>query len=153
MPSHQHHKDWGMRILYCSLILFGNYFDYGIYKCKMLGHEILKCLWNGTFSLTSIFCSSRELQEDNFKSDSTQTFPDTYSNQQYAIFRCKNHQHRLMIPQTNILFLGLPDYKVLDSDNLWDHFSQPAFTDCDSTWEQKSLAFFLATRIYLRGWV
>ena len=65
-------------------------------KCKMLGHlsEILNFIWNGTFSHTSNFCSPRELHGFNFKSVSTQTFPDTYSNQQYAIFICKKHQRR-----------------------------------------------------------
>ena len=50
----------------------------------------------------------------NFKSDFTQTFPDTYSNQRYAIFMCEKHLYCLMIPQLNVVFLGLPDYKVLD---------------------------------------
>ena len=87
---------------------------YKDYKCKMLGHlsEILKFLWNGTYSLTSNFCSPRELHGVNFKSDSTQTFPDTYSNQRYAIFMCEKHLYCLMIPQLNVVFLGLPDYKV-----------------------------------------
>ena len=58
--------------------------------------------------------SDGELDRVNFKSDFIQTFPDTYSNQQYAKCMCEKHLQRLTIPQMNVVFLGLPDYKVLD---------------------------------------
>ena len=78
----------------------------------MLSHlsEILK------FVKWLIFTNTLSMDGVNFKSDFTQTFPDTYSNQRYAIFMCEKHLHCLMIPQLNVVFLGLPDYKVLDLD-------------------------------------
>ena len=76
----------------------------------MLSHlsEILK------FVKWRIFTHTLSMDGVNFKSDFTQTFPDTLSNQQYAIFMCEKPLWYLMIPQTNVVFLGLPDYKVLD---------------------------------------
>ena len=50
--------------------------------------------------------------EVNLKSDLTQTFPDTYSNEEYGIFIWVQHLHRLMKRQRKVFLKSQLFYKV-----------------------------------------
>ena len=57
--------------------------------------------------------------------------PDTYSNQPYVIFMCVKLLQSLTLFLTKVVFLGHPDYKVLDRQEAMESFASP---NLSQTW-------------------
>ena len=79
----------------------------GLLRQSLKFREIASChsekCWFWLFQSPTCFLSLRKLHEVNFKSDLTQTFPDTYSSRQHGIFIWRKHLECLMKRQRNVI--------------------------------------------------